>query len=166
MLTYNEARKQSWVEEFNDVAALYQVFVEGRESLRTKRAEYRCDEVQALPIDFLIDVELKAKRALPEPIYQMFLRLAATASLNVLPEAAKMILGKTWFEYGLGVEGSYKALYFTTKNEQIRNYLKEKAIDARDDGNSTGDYFLGASNLDYLPGGFAREPESTGDLNA
>lgn len=163
MLTIDEAKKQSWMEQFNDVVALYQVFVEGRESLRTKRAEYRCDEVQALPVDFVIDVELKAKRALPGPVYQMFLRLAAAASLDVLPDAAKIILGKTWFEYGLGVEGSYKALYFFTKNEQMRSYLKENKI-----GNSDGaNEYLGTwdANLDYLPGGSTSADPGTGDLN-
>jgi hypothetical protein len=124
MLTIDEQQRQDWLEEYNLVVALYLVLNEGRESLRTKRAEYRNDEVQALPIDFLIDVELKAKRALPEVMYHMFLRLASTDSLEVLPEAAKLTLGMTWKEWGMGVEGSYKSLYFRTKNEQIRSFLK------------------------------------------
>ena len=125
MISIDAKKKRGWLEEFATVSALYQVFSEGRNSLRTKRAEYRCDEVAALPIDFLMDVDLKARRVLPEPLYQMFLRLAAMGNLDVLPEAAKLLLGKVWFEYGLGVEGSYKTLYFRTKNEQIRSMLKE-----------------------------------------
>lgn len=113
------------MESYSTVSALYQVFSEGRNSLRTKRAEYRCDEVQSLPIDFLMDCDLKARRALPEPLYQMFLRLAAIGNLNVLPEAAKLLLGKIWLEYGLGVDGAYRTLYYRTKNEQIRSMMKE-----------------------------------------
>ncbi len=155
------------MESFNTTVALYQVFVEGRSTLRTKRAEYRCDEVEGLPIDFVIDVELKAKRALPEPVYQMFLRLAAAASLDVLPDAAKIILGKTWAEYGLGVEGSYKSLYFKTKNEQIRSFLKENKLDQRDNGAATGEY-LGTwdATLDYLPGRDSSDSTSTTDFNS
>lgn len=124
MLTIDEQQRQGWLEEFNLVTALYLVLNEGRESLRTKRAEYRNDEVQAIPLDFLLDVELKARRALSETMYQMFLRLASTDSLEVLPEDAKLMLGMTWQEWGMGVEGSYKTLYFRTKNEQIRSFLK------------------------------------------
>lgn len=124
MLTIDKTRKQSWIEVFNNVVALYQVFLENRASLRTKRAAYRCDEVEALPIDFMADVEVKSKRALPEPLHFMFLRLAAIGSLDVLPEAAKIILGKTWDEYGLGVDGAYKTLYFKTKNDQVRSFMK------------------------------------------
>lgn len=124
MLTINETQKQRWFEEFSVVSALYQVFNEGRESLRTKQAIYRCDEVEGLPLDFLFDVELKAKRVLPGPLYYMFLRLASSGNLAVLPDAAKILLGKVWEEFGLGVEGSYRTLYFKTKNDQVRNFLK------------------------------------------
>ena len=124
MITIDEKQKRDWLEEYQCVMALYQVFNEGRESLRTKRAENRCDEVRAIPLDFLIDVELKAKRALPGPIYYMFLRLAAISNLEVLPEFAKLLLGRTFVEYGLGVDGSYRTLYFKAKNEQIRSYMK------------------------------------------
>ena len=121
MTSIDQKKKQTWMEEFKTVAALYQVFAENKNSLRNKQVTYRGDEIESLPIDFLMDCDLKARRALPEPLYQMFLRLAAMGNLDVLPEAAKLLLGKVWFEYGLGVEGSYKTLYFRTKNEQIRS---------------------------------------------
>ena len=134
MLNLQKQQKRDWMENFSNVTALYAVFNEGRGSLRAKHIvphfspnNDRLDislEVEALPIDFLMDVELKAKRALPLPIYEMFLRLAFGGNLEVLPEAAKLILGKAWLEYNLGVEGAYRNLYFKTKNEQIRSYLK------------------------------------------
>ncbi len=130
------------MEQFNDVVALYQVFNESRDTHRTKRAEYRCDEVPALPIDFMIDVELKAKRVLPTPMYEMFLRLTTLSNLELLPTAAKLLLGQVWKEYGLGVEGSYRTLYFKTKNEQVRNFLK-----GTQHGDSSGD--TQGDNVDY-----------------
>lgn len=134
MLTFSESQKRGWLEEYNDVVALYQVFNESRDTHRTKRAEFRCDEVSALPIDFMMDVELKAKRVLPTPMFEMFLRLVALSNLELLPMTAKLLLGKVWKEYGLGVEGSYRTLYFKTKNEQVRNFLK-----GTHNGNSSGD---------------------------
>jgi hypothetical protein len=132
MLTINEKQKRDWLDEYSCVVTLYQVFNEGRESLRTKRATYRCDEVEGIPLDFIIDVELKSSRALPAPLYEMFLRLSAVGQPELLPDAAKLLLGKVWEEYSLGVEGSYRTLYFRTKNEQVRNFLKGR------NGNSTG----------------------------
>jgi len=120
MITFSEKQKRDWLEEYQTVVALYQVFVENRETLRTKQAEYRCDEVQALPIDFMIDVELKARRVLPLPLYTMFLRHP-----ELLPETARVLLGQVWKEYGLGVEGSYRVLYFKAKNAQVRSFLEE-----------------------------------------
>lgn len=126
------------MEQFNDVVALYQVFNESRDTHRTKRAEYRCDEVAALPIDFLIDVELKAKRVLPITMYNMFLRLTTLSNLELLPDTAKLLLGQVWKEYGLGVEGSYRTLYFKMKNEQVRNFLK-RTTNGNDSGDTQGD---------------------------
>jgi hypothetical protein len=55
--------------------------------------------------------------------------LAEVSEVRLLPDAAKLLLGKVWTEYGLGVEGSYRRLYYNTKNEQIRNYMKGKIND-------------------------------------
>jgi hypothetical protein len=126
MQTINELQKRDRLDIYQVVATLYQVLNEGRDSLRTKQAVYRCDEVQAIPLDFLLDVELKSSRALPAPLYEMFLRLIALGSPELLPDAAKLLLGRTYQEYGLGVEGAYRTLYYKVKNEQIRNYLKEQ----------------------------------------
>lgn len=142
MLTFSEAQKREWLSMFSDVTALYQVFNESRDTHRTKRAEYRCDEVPALPIDFLMDVELKAKRVLPADIYDMFLRLTSLGQLSLLPQPAQILLGRVWKEYGLGVEGSYSKLYFKTKNDQVRNFLKE-ANNGHDFGDPYGQQLLG-----------------------
>lgn len=137
MLTFSETQKRGWLEEFSSVMALYQVFNESRDTHRPKRTEFICDEVPALPIDFMIDVELKAKRVLPPFMLSMFLRLTENSTLELLPEAAKVMLGKVWMEYGLGVEGGYKSLYFKVKNEQMRSFLKG-VINGSSDSDNTG----------------------------
>ena len=127
-MIFSAQQKRDWNETFNDVSALYQVHNEGRGTLRAKQVSLNADdEVEALPIDFLIDVELKAARVLPAPLLDMFMRLAEVSQMVLLPDAAKLLLGRVWAEYGLGVEGAYRKLYYNTKNEQIRNYMKGKA---------------------------------------
>lgn len=126
-MIFSAQQKRQWAEQFNDVAELYQIHNEGRGTLRAKQVTLDADnEAEALPLDFLIDVELKAARVLPQPLFDMFLRLVEVSELRLLPDAAKLLLGKVWTEYNLGVEGSYRRLYFNTKNEQIRNYMKGK----------------------------------------
>ena len=126
-MIFRAQQKRQWTEQFSDVAELYQIHNEGRGTLRAKQVSLNADdEVEALPIDFLIDVELKAARVLPQPLYDMFIRLAEVSQMVLLPDAAKLLLGRVWTEYNLGVSGSYAKLYFNTKNEQIRNYMKGK----------------------------------------
>ena len=126
-MIFSAQQKRSWIEVFNDVAELYQVHNEGRGTLRAKQVSLNADdEVEALPIDFLIDVELKSARVLPSPLFDMFIRLAEVSQMSLLPDAAKLLLGRVWTEYGLGVDGNYRKLYWNTKNEQMRNYMKGK----------------------------------------
>src|ERR1700676_1938878 len=128
MITFSEQQKHDWLDEFNCVAALYQI-LKGQNSLRLiigsvrivpsicvldsasekKKLQrtLRRAEVQEVPLDFLWDVELKAKRSLTAPLYNMFIRLGIYENLNLLPEHAKLELGKVWKEWGLGVEGDY-----------------------------------------------------------
>jgi len=86
----------------------------------------RADELEPQPIDFVIDVEIKAKRLLGEPIYNLFLRAVFNENLDLLPESTREALGENWISYGLGPEGTYRKLFFRVKNEQIRSFLKEQ----------------------------------------
>src|ERR1035438_9662053 len=75
MTTINEVtQKRDYLEEFNSVVALYSVLKTNSMSLRVKQAVYRQDEVAAEPIDFIIDVEVKVKRAVGQRFYDIFLR--------------------------------------------------------------------------------------------
>lgn len=126
-MTIREAElKRSWMEAFNNVVSLYSILKANSTALRVKQAVYRADEVESQPIDFVIDVEIKAKRLLGEPIYNVFLRAVFNEELEILPEYTREALGRNWISYGLGPEGAYRKLYFTVKNAQTRSFMKEQ----------------------------------------
>ena len=147
MTSHETELKQSWMETFNTVAALYTVLKANAASLRVKQSIMRADELEPQPIDFVIDIEIKVKRLLGEPIYDLFLRAVFNENLDLLPEHVQEALGKDWSSYGLGPEGTYAKLYFRIKNEQVRSFLKEQNGDhgsiAKFDGSTGLDGDLG-----------------------
>jgi len=105
--------------------ALYSTLQDGRDALRVKQATIRQNgEVEALAIDFLIDVELKGSRSLPYPASLTFTRVIQAGNHDVLPSEMKTFLGRIFTEYGLGPEGTYRQLFFKTKNDQVRQAMK------------------------------------------
>lgn len=100
---------------FNDVLSLYLVIREAQEErgLPLRRAAVRSNgEVAAESIDFLCDVELKAKRVLPSIQFEMFKQ-----GLE-LPLHSQIDLGETFLKCKLGMTGDYKALYFHIRQVQ------------------------------------------------
>lgn len=140
MTTTEVTQKQGWMDLFNSVVALYYVLKANSTSLRVKQAVYRADEVAAQPLDFLIDVEVKTKRTLGQPFYDLFLRAVYNEDTEILPEYMRESLGRVYQEYRLGPDGPYAKLYFTVKNDQVRSYMKEQngRLNASD-GNATAD---------------------------
>ena len=126
MTTYVAAQKKRDMENFNNVVALYTALKHDTSSLRIKQAIYRADEVQAQPLDFVLDIEIKAKRLLGQTIYDLFLRSVFNDNLELMPEYMRETLGREWISYGLGPDGTYRRLYYTVKNEQVRSFLKER----------------------------------------
>ena len=125
MTTLSEVtQKQSWMEAFNDVVALYTTLKASSMSLRVKQAVYRQDEVAAEPIDFIIDAEVKVKRAIGQRFYDIFLRAVYNENTEILSETLREALGRTFAEYGLGPDGAYARLYYKIKNDQVRSYMK------------------------------------------
>jgi DNA phosphorothioation-dependent restriction protein DptG len=57
MTTYVAEQKKRDMENFNNVVALYTTLKHDTSSLRIKQAIYRADEVQAQPLDFVLDIE-------------------------------------------------------------------------------------------------------------
>jgi hypothetical protein len=127
MTTISEVtQKRNYLEEFNCVVALYSVLKANSTSLRVKQAVYRQDEVAAEPLDFIIDVEIKVKRTIGQMFYDMFLRAVFNENLEILSEELRTELGRTFFGYGLGLDGAYAKLYYKTKNDQVRSYMREQ----------------------------------------
>lgn len=127
MTTIEVSQKERNLEAFNNVAALYYILKSNSMSLRTKQAVYRQDEVAAEPLDFLIDVEVKVKRAVGQRFYDIFLRAVYNENIEILSETLREALGRTFLEYGLGPDGAYRRLYYKIKNDQIRSYMKGPA---------------------------------------
>jgi hypothetical protein len=124
-MTTSETKKRDYNDMWSCVMALYAVLQDGRDALRVKQATIRQNgEVEALAIDFLIDVELKGSRSLSYPESQMFTRVIRAGNHDILPSEMKTFLGRIFTEYGLGPEGTYRQLFFKTKNEQVRQALK------------------------------------------
>ena len=124
MLTFEQQQKERNLEAFASTVALYSVLKANSMSLRVKQVVYRADEAEALPVDFLIDVELKTKRAVGQRFYDIFLSAVYNENLDLLSEALREALGRTFLEYGLGPDGAYARLYYKVKNDQVRSYMK------------------------------------------
>lgn len=125
MIYISITQKQRWLEVFDAAMALYCTFKDNPNVLRVKMAEYRQEEVAAEPLDFCIDIDIKAKRALNDSyLYSMFMNMANSEQYHKLPEPMKVILGRAWLDNSLSVEGHYARLYYKTKNEQIRRVLQ------------------------------------------
>jgi hypothetical protein len=124
MTIFEKAQKERNMDAFNSTVALYSILKANSSSFRVKQVLYRADEAEALPIDFVLDVEIKVKRAVGQPYYDLFLRAIYNENTEILPEYMRESLGKTFIEYGLTPDGSYRRLYYNIKNEQIRSFLK------------------------------------------
>jgi hypothetical protein len=126
MTIESQTQKHDWDETFQCVMELYTTLQEGRDGLRVKPVAHpQADgEVETAALDFLMDVELKAKHSLPYLESQMFTRVSQAGNFMVLPSEMKTFLGRIFTEYGLGLDGAYRKLYFKTKNAQIRQALR------------------------------------------
>jgi hypothetical protein len=115
---------------YHEVMALYAAIKDTPGAVRVERAEMRQGEVKALPIDFLIDVELKAKRALSkdiDPAYAMqewMHVVMAPEQYPFVPVVIREELGREFDAKRLGVDGDYRMLYFRVKNHS-QNFQEE-----------------------------------------
>ena len=116
---------------FGEVMALYSAIKDTPGILRVQRAEMRQGEVKSLPIDFIIDVELKAKRVIlnqydpynPTHILNEWYKLLDKPDqYPQMPLALREEFGREFDLNGLGVDGDYRMLYWRIKN----NYQKQE----------------------------------------
>jgi len=116
----SKTQERLYTEVFENVLALYSTIKEDEYLLRTRRTQ----SLQGDPLDFIYDVQLKTRRALPSFASQVFLRMADAGNYGLASPETKLALGRIYLEFGLDIDGAYKKLYYRTKNEQIRQALK------------------------------------------
>ncbi len=121
----SEIKWQSELLEYEDVytnvMALYSVLKNGTRPLCIRRAELRQGEVRPEPIDFLADVEIKAKRILNPTQYRLLMKFVADEKCESVPKILKQSLGLLFLRSDLNYDGAYRLLYFQAKNNQLND---------------------------------------------
>jgi hypothetical protein len=105
---------------FLNTVALYSA-LKAQPSRGVRRAELKQGQVAPEVIDFLADVEIKAKRTLREPYYTVLLQLAAEDKYQEFPIDLQNELGQVFLRNDLGCGGHYRVLYFRAKNNQLQD---------------------------------------------
>lgn len=105
-------------EVYRNVVMLYGILLERRENLSIRRATLNLKgQVKAEPIDFICDIELKARRILAPKEFEVFRKLVKNGKPELLPMIDQIDLGKLWNSNDLNFDGPYGGLYFAAKNE-------------------------------------------------
>lgn len=108
---------------YGEVMALYAALQDAG-GFQVRRADMKQGEVKAEPMDFCIDVELKAKRALltGNPDYYavgewvtVMYHPDTYAQVSV---STREVLGLAFEKGRLGIDGDYRTLFFRVKNQQ------------------------------------------------
>lgn len=112
--------------------ALYAALRDAGE-FQVRRADMKQGEVKAEPMDFCIDVEVKARRALgadttytpDNPIVPDYYAigewiavLTAPATYAQVSIKTRELLGLVFEKARLGIDGDYRTLFFRVKNQQ------------------------------------------------
>lgn len=112
-------KERNPVAAFRNIASLYTVLQNRRHHLRIRRASLNLrGEVRAEALDFICDVELKARRILNTKEFEMFRRCVSQGEPELVPREMQRNLGQIWNDYDLNYDGPYGRLYFMVKNEQ------------------------------------------------
>lgn len=122
MKAHDISLQDEYLLTFKLVSNLYSYFVEGGQRLVAMAARQRGASVLASPLDFKIDVDLKAARAGLSPIdYSEWLRLGPDPEgFEHLPERMKIALGRTWHLGGLHKDGAYSSLFHNAEKSNAR----------------------------------------------
>jgi hypothetical protein len=94
-------------------------------------------EVTAESIDFVSDVEIKAKRTLTPVYYKVFLQLSAENAYELFPVDMQCALGQAFLKSRMNFDGDYRVLYYRAKNNQLQDRpepqpFPEEAINPED----------------------------------
>ena len=121
---------------FLNVMALFTA-LQGQSSRGVRRAELKQGEVIAEAIDFLADVEIKAKRTLSHHEYGALMYLVNVDRYDEFSIDLQCQLGQVFLEHDLNYDGAYRVLYFRAKNNQLQDrdeptHFPEEPVQAED----------------------------------
>jgi hypothetical protein len=105
---------------FLNVMALYTA-LKGQPSRGIRRAELKQGEVTPEAIDFLADVEIKAKRTLSSYDYTRLMNLAGLDRYQEFPIDLQNELGQVFLANDLNYDGDYRVLYYRAKNARLQD---------------------------------------------
>ena len=105
---------------FLNVMALYGV-LKAHPVRTVKRAELRQGEVAAESVDFLSDVEIKAKRILSPAQYSLLMSHVAEERIDSVPKDVQEQLGLMFLRSKLNYDGDYRVLYYKAKNNRLQD---------------------------------------------
>ncbi len=116
----NQIEAQLFKDVFLNVSALYSV-LKGTPQQGVRRAELKQGVVTAEAIDFMADVEIKAKRTLTAPYCFVYLRSMLTGDYALLPIDLQCELGEAFLRSDLNYDGAYRVLYYRAKNDRLQD---------------------------------------------
>ena len=136
-----QVESQTFIDCFMNVSALYSV-LKGTPQQGVRRAELKQGAVTAEAIDFLADVEIKAKRVLSLPYYHLYLTLVREGNYAIFPVDSQCTLGQEFLRSSMNYDGDYRILYYRAKNDRLQDrdeptHFPENAIDPEDTPNES-----------------------------
>ena len=115
-----EVEEALFREVFQNVLTLYTV-LKAQPSQSIRRAELRQGEVTAEAVDFIADVEIKAKRALTPAQYRLLMISVSNEALENVPRDVQQQLGLMFLRSKLNFDGDYRVLYYKAKNNRLQD---------------------------------------------
>lgn len=105
---------------FSNVMALYYALKGESQPRGIRRAILnQSGEVDAEPIDFIADVEKKAKRILNPVQYRLLMKFVAEEKYTQVPRTIRQQLGVLFLRSNMDFDGDYRVLYFRARNNRL-----------------------------------------------
>lgn len=115
-----EAEEMTFRDTYMNVMTLYAV-LKAQPSQSIHRAELRQGEVTAEAVDFMADVEIKAKRILSPAQYSLLMSHVAEERIDSVPKDVQEQLGLMFLRSKLNYDGDYRVLYYKAKNNRLQD---------------------------------------------
>ncbi len=136
-MSENKVETQLYQDTYLNTMALYTA-LKDQPSRGVRRAQLNAHgEVDCEVIDFLSDVEIKAKRTLESYFYMRLMRLVSLDRYQEFPLDLQNELGQVFLRNDLGCGGHYRVLYFRAKNNQLHD--REEPMHFPEESASTED---------------------------